>query len=559
MKKREIRFTAKALEVRAKSGSTGKTIGGYAAMFNSLADIGPFSEVIRPGAFKRTLAEGANVFCLFNHNEDLVLGRSTAGTLRLWEDEVGLQFECDLPNTTVANDLYESIQRKDIDQCSFGFMCDDDGDNWIPTQDGAGYLRELLDLDLIDVSAVTYPAYAATSVGVRSLFPEGMEEVQTRKAKAVSAEKEKRDAMGTANAGALVPKGFAVGYKKHDRCMRSEDPFNSVDEANGIINWADGSDEDRAADAPVKNKEKAAQGFAYVANDGEKRSDYLLPHHTIVDGEIAHSQAGVKQAVADFNNGSSDAVLIPEQHRADVFSHLQQEQALFIEGADTDKDEDATDAAEVAVGSPNVADGNPDTEINEGYKSVTQETETRKTKKVDGVELPASSFAYVGDEKVTSTWKLPIHFPGDNEKTINHIKNALARFPDTKGIPASESSAVYHKIVGAAKAHGIKVKGENSLPVASELRADADVAAITEHFKGVLVTFNADVTEFNQSLADGNVAITKQLIEARGLAAALIAGADICERAINAPTVAKAATDAEIARRKMRLRIALAK
>src|SRR5437879_2428092 len=146
--KKEFRFTSK-LETRAKANASGaKTIGGYAAMFNSLSgNLGGFVEVIRPGAFKRTLAEGADIRCLFNHNEDLVLGRSTSGTLRLWEDEVGLQFECDLPNTTVANDLYESIQRKDIDQCSFGFCCDADGDNWIPTPDAPGVLRELVDVE----------------------------------------------------------------------------------------------------------------------------------------------------------------------------------------------------------------------------------------------------------------------------------------------------------------------------------------------------------------------------------------------------------------------------
>ena len=185
--KKEIRYIAKA-QVRAKANAKGKTIGGYAAMFNSVTDIGPFREVIRPGAFKRTLAAGADVRALFNHNQDKVLGRTASGTLRVWEDGNGLQYECDLPDTTVANDLYESIQRKDVDQCSFGFCCDDDGDNWLPPQGAeTKQLRELLDVDLVDVSAVTYPAYISTSVGTRSMFPEGMEHVEARMAGATLA------------------------------------------------------------------------------------------------------------------------------------------------------------------------------------------------------------------------------------------------------------------------------------------------------------------------------------------------------------------------------------
>jgi HK97 family phage prohead protease len=180
--KKEVRFTAKA-EVRARANAKGKVIGGYAAMFNSVTDIGPFREVIRRGAFKRTLAAGADVRCLFNHNQDKVLGRTASGTLRVWEDQDGLQYECDLPETSAANDLYESIQRGDIDQCSFGFSCDESGDNWLPPQGAeTKQLRELLNVDLFDVSAVTYPAYEATSVGTRSMFPEGMEHVEARMA-----------------------------------------------------------------------------------------------------------------------------------------------------------------------------------------------------------------------------------------------------------------------------------------------------------------------------------------------------------------------------------------
>jgi hypothetical protein len=81
-----------------------------------------------------------------------------------------------------------------------------------------------------------------------------------------------------------------------------------------------------------------------------------------------------------------------------------------------------------------------------------------KTKKVDGVDLSPSCFAYVGDSNKTDTWKLPIRFPGDNDKTVNHIKNGLRRFDEMKHIPQNERMAVWLTLTGAAKAHGIHVE-----------------------------------------------------------------------------------------------------
>jgi len=81
-----------------------------------------------------------------------------------------------------------------------------------------------------------------------------------------------------------------------------------------------------------------------------------------------------------------------------------------------------------------------------------------KTKKVNGVDLSSCNFAFVGDESDTSTWKLPIHFPGDDAKTINHILDALARFDTTKAIPECERPSVWFTLYGAAVSHGISVE-----------------------------------------------------------------------------------------------------
>jgi hypothetical protein len=93
----------------------------------------------------------------------------------------------------------------------------------------------------------------------------------------------------------------------------------------------------------------------------------------------------------------------------------------------------------------------------------------KKTKRVDGEDLPMSAFAYVGDETLTKTWHLPIKFSTD-AKTTSHIRNALSRFNQTDMPDATKKAAAWKKIVAAAKAHGIHVSGEsNSAPLSLEL------------------------------------------------------------------------------------------
>jgi hypothetical protein len=99
-----------------------------------------------------------------------------------------------------------------------------------------------------------------------------------------------------------------------------------------------------------------------------------------------------------------------------------------------------------------------------------------KTKTVAGVALTAECFAYVGDPEKTSTWKLPIKFPGDDAKTKSHIRNALARFDQTQGIPADKKAEVKAKIHAAATTHGIDVAVEHgkSAKVREMLKAAID-------------------------------------------------------------------------------------
>lgn len=157
-------------EVRAVEGeirAAGGGIEGYAAVFNQAAEILPgFREVIRPGAFGRSIEEGADVRALWNHNPDYVLGRRGSGTLAINEDEHGLRYVVRPPEAQWARDLGESIGRGDVSQSSFAFIVR--LERWTQDVELGVTLRELLDVDLIDVSPVTYPAYVGTSVGLRS-------------------------------------------------------------------------------------------------------------------------------------------------------------------------------------------------------------------------------------------------------------------------------------------------------------------------------------------------------------------------------------------------------
>lgn len=141
-------------------------LAGYAAVFNSLSqDLGGFVEVVRPGAFARTLQKADHVRALYDHQGGHVLGRVGAGTLKLAEDDRGLRFEVQLPPTTVARDLAVLVERGDVAGASFAFRAQKE--RW-STHEGLP-LRELLDVDLEEVTITARPAYPDTSVALRSL------------------------------------------------------------------------------------------------------------------------------------------------------------------------------------------------------------------------------------------------------------------------------------------------------------------------------------------------------------------------------------------------------
>ena len=153
------------VEVRAADEAEEPEIHGYAAVFDSLSeDLGGFRERIAPGAFKRSLEAGNDIRALWDHDTKYVLGRNKSGTLSLAEDDRGLWVTMYPPKAQWASDLLTSMKRGDVNQMSFGFYVKQD--QW--GKEGGETVRTLQDVDLFDVSVVTYPAYPATSAEARA-------------------------------------------------------------------------------------------------------------------------------------------------------------------------------------------------------------------------------------------------------------------------------------------------------------------------------------------------------------------------------------------------------
>ena len=139
-------------------------IEGYFAVFNSNYDLGyGMSESVAPGAFDGTISD--DIRALINHDTTLVLGRTSAHTLELRQDEHGLWGHIDInPNDTDAMNLYARVQRGDVTQCSFGFDILDEETEF---RDNDEVHWTIKSVKLYEVSACTFPAYEETSISAR--------------------------------------------------------------------------------------------------------------------------------------------------------------------------------------------------------------------------------------------------------------------------------------------------------------------------------------------------------------------------------------------------------
>jgi HK97 family phage prohead protease len=143
-----------------------KQIEGYAIVWNSPSvDLGGFTEICSTNMLDRTLKQSPDILALRDHKQELLLGRTTAGTLELRTDAKGLCFTITLPKTAIGDDTAENVRVGNLSGVSFGFSTVED--SWDVGADGK-VVRTLLDVDLFEISPTSFPAYGDTSVSTRS-------------------------------------------------------------------------------------------------------------------------------------------------------------------------------------------------------------------------------------------------------------------------------------------------------------------------------------------------------------------------------------------------------
>ena len=163
MNEKRMRTTATEFKTRDDNGNL--SIEGYFAVFDSIYEIAPnMTESIAHGAFDNTISD--DIRCLINHDTTLVLGRTKAGTLQLRTDARGLWGHVDInPNDVDAMNLYNRVQRGDVDQCSFGFDIIDEETEF---RDDGSIHWTIKEVKLYEVSPCTFPAYEETNIAART-------------------------------------------------------------------------------------------------------------------------------------------------------------------------------------------------------------------------------------------------------------------------------------------------------------------------------------------------------------------------------------------------------
>lgn len=310
--RRDLPLASAGLEIRQAGDGAASTFVGYAAKFDSRTLIGAlpwgFYEEIAPGAFSKTLDEGDQRM-LIQHDAYYVVSRTSAGTLRLTQDDTGLGVDSDLDQgLSYVGDLITNVRNKNITGMSFAFQVVKD--DWSDIQvgeadDGSpimGELRRVLEVKLPEVSPVTFPAYDDTEAGLRATDP----------VRAVGLALARRDS-GLIEARAAYCPGL-LDYRKavatHSTAT-SDDAWSASDNTKRI------PDDATAADLRAV--------YAWVDPDGDPaaKSSYSMPHH-FVDSEGNAGAASTKacsSAIGSLNGGRGGAD-IPDADRQATFNHL---------------------------------------------------------------------------------------------------------------------------------------------------------------------------------------------------------------------------------------------
>lgn len=180
----ERRFFVSPVRIEKRAAADGTELSeifGYGALYDSPTMMGWYEESIAPGAFDDVLKD--DVRALFNHDPNFILARTTSGTLTIGVDDKGLWYRYTTPDRSYAKDLQDAIESGDVSQSSFAFRTK--SQEWTYAQNpGEIDKRRITKFErLYDVSPVTYPAYADTTVAKRSADSAKPEPVKRNRAR----------------------------------------------------------------------------------------------------------------------------------------------------------------------------------------------------------------------------------------------------------------------------------------------------------------------------------------------------------------------------------------
>lgn len=223
----------------------GRMLVGYAARFNKPTVVnsweGNFREIIAPGAFARSLNNNPAPKVLFNHGMDPSIGDKPLGKASVVrEDDAGLYVEVPLTRTSYNNDIIELLRDGALDGMSFRFSVPAGGDSWEHPSKGLP-TRTLTEVKLLEFGPVTFPAYAATSAGVRSrdeftLWRSLPESTQAELFRVItSATRSVSPASGTDSARLGFPPDLQDPGQTHSSVTPSEDALRALEILQEVI------------------------------------------------------------------------------------------------------------------------------------------------------------------------------------------------------------------------------------------------------------------------------------------------------------------------------------
>lgn len=312
--RRDLPLSSAELEIRAADDDPegAPHFTGYAMKWGVRTLIGAlpwgFYEEIAPGAASKTLSEGDQRM-LIQHDPYYVVSRMSAGTLRLDPDDTGLPVDSDLDQElSYVPDLIANVRNKNISGMSFGFRVIKD--DWTEEQIGEaddgtpimGELRTIREMELIEVSPVTFPAYDDTSTGLRATDP----------VRAVGMALARRDS------GLIEARSAWCPELLHYRAAVA-----SHSTATSDASWSASDSVGNLPDDATSADLRACYAWVDSSGDSEVKGSYKLPHHFVDSaGSVGAASTVACSAGIAALNGGRGGVDIPDGDRQAVYNHL---------------------------------------------------------------------------------------------------------------------------------------------------------------------------------------------------------------------------------------------